>query len=121
MDIKATGFASPALGYEEQTIDLNRLLVTNPPATYFMRLDTSDMTEMGLPRGSLLIVDRSKDPIPNHYVVIRHFGQFLCRTMIENNGKTVFTNGTSEITPTPDETEIIGKVTASIKIYDNVN
>jgi hypothetical protein len=45
--------------------------------------------------------------------------------MLENNGKTVFTNGTSELFPTPDETEIIGTVTASIKQYgipyDNAN
>jgi DNA polymerase V len=121
MDIKATGFASPALGYEEQTIDLNRLLVLNPPATYFVRLKTSDMADLGLPYGSLLVVDRSKDPIHNQYVLIRHDGQFYCRLMVESNSKTVFTDGTTEITPIPDETEIIGTVTASIKIYDNVN
>jgi hypothetical protein len=30
MEMKTTGFASPAQGYEEQTIDLNRLLIRNP-------------------------------------------------------------------------------------------
>ena len=121
MEVKPTGFASPAQGYEEQTIDLNRLLVRNPPATYFVRLDTNNMISLGLPRGSLLIVDRSIDPAPNQYVVIRNFGQFLCRLMLVQNGKTVFTNGTIDITPTPDETEIIGTVTASIKTYDNAH
>jgi len=42
MDKKATGFASPTQGYEEQGIDLNRLLIRNPPAAYFERLDTGD-------------------------------------------------------------------------------
>ena len=118
MDIKATGFASPALGYEEQAIDLNSLLIHNPPATYFLRLDTTDMEGLGLPRGSLLILDRSKGPNPNSLVLIRHDGQFFCRLMVKREGKILFTYGTAEITPVED-TEIIGSITASIKTYDN--
>ena len=118
MDKKATGFASPAQGYEEQTIDLNRLLVDNPPATYFMRLKTSEMAALGLPSGSLLIVDRSKVPILNSFALIRHEGQFYCRLLVKEEGKTVFTNGTTAIIPNA-ETEIIGTITASIKKYDD--
>ena len=121
MEVKTTGFASPAQGYEEQTIDLNRLLVRNPSATYFLRLDTSDMTSLDLPRGSLLIVDRSIDPAPNQYVWIRHDDQFMCRLLTIENGKSVFTDGSTIIVPTPDETEIIGTVTASINTYDNAH
>ena len=117
MDKKTTGFASPAQGYEEQGIDLNRLLVHNPPATYFGRLDTDEMEELGLPRGSLLIIDRSKNPAPNYFVLLRHDGEFVCRLMIEQEGKTVFTNGKQVFYPIPDETEIIGTITASVKTY----
>jgi len=35
MGLKTAGFASPAQGYEETAIDLNGLLVKNPPATFF--------------------------------------------------------------------------------------
>jgi len=121
MDAKMTGFASPAQGYEEQGIDLNRLLVRNPPATYFLRLETSDMTALGLPRGSLLIVDRSKDPAPNQYVWIRHDNQFLCRLFTIENGQSVFTDGNTAIVPTLDDTEIFGTVIASIQSYDNAH
>ena len=116
---KTTGFASPAQGYEEQAIDLNSLLIRNPPATYFMRLESDDMAALGLPRGSLLIVDRSREPVNNQYALIQHEGQFLCRLMVKQKGKTVFTNGVTEIIPIPDDTEIIGKVTVSINDYDN--
>ena len=116
---KTTGFASPAQGYEVEAIDLNRLLILNPPATYFMRLETSEMAELGLPRGSLLIVDRSKTPINNSIVIIRHDGQFLCRQLVKQKGKTHFTNGNEEIYPISDNTEVIGVVTASIKRYSN--
>jgi DNA polymerase V len=117
MERKPTGFASPAQGYEDETIDLNRLLIHNPPATYFVRLDSSDMTALGLPRGSLLVIDRSKSPLLNNLVLIRHEGQFLCRLMTRHNGLTVFTDTVNDITPVIDDTEIIGVVTASIQEY----
>ena len=89
MDKKATGFASPTQGYEEQNIDLNRLLIRNPPATYFGRLDTGDMENLGLPRGSLLIIDRSKDPKPNSL-----FCGVLCedQTLIDTLFHTAYIN-----------------------------
>ncbi|MCL2806218.1 MAG: hypothetical protein FWD26_09785 [Treponema sp.] len=121
MEKKATGFASPTQGYEEQGIDLNRLLIQNPPAIYFGRLETDDMERLGLSRGTLLLIDRSKNPVPGSFVLIRHDGQFFCRLMTEDNGKTAFSNGKETINPIPDDTEIIGTVTASIKTYGEKN
>ena len=119
MGDKATGFASPAQGYEEEGIDLNRLLIRNPPATYFFRLESDDMAAMGFPPGSLLIVDRSKTPCLNEYVLIRHEGQFLCRQYREENTRTaIFTNGIENFSPVPGETEIFGIVTASINVFE---
>jgi len=119
MDIKTTGFASPAQGYEEQSIDLNRLLIHNPPATYFLRLQSAEMENLGVPQGALLVVDCSKDPVNNSIVLIRHEGQLLCRLMKNEKGKTTFTNGTTDIVPITNETEIFGAVTAFIKEYND--
>ena len=118
MNAKTTGFASPALGYEVDAIDLNSLLIHNPPATYYMRLVSSEMAALGLPEGSLLIVDRSIPPAINSFVLIRHEGQFLCRMFTKQGNKPIFTNGKEETNPT-EETEIIGVITASIKTYDH--
>ena len=117
MDKKATGFASPAQGYEEDWIDLNRVLIHNPPATIFVRLDSDDMSDFGLPRGTLLIVDRSKTPGANNFAVLRHEGRFLCRLLTKNRGKTGFTDGNREFYPVQNETEIIGAVTAAIRVF----
>jgi DNA polymerase V len=114
---KTTGFASPAQGYEEQAIDLNRLLITNPPATYFFRLESSDMAALGLPRGALLVVDRSKHPKPNELVLIRHEDEFLCRMLTTHNGNPTFTNGQTNLSPIEGDTELIGVITSSIKTY----
>jgi len=121
MELKTTGFASPAQGYEEEGIDLNRLLIHNPPATYFGRLETNSMEALGLPRGSLLIVDRSITPAPYSFVLIRHEGEFLCRQLLKHEGETVFTDGETCIIPKTGETEIIGTITASIKEYTNAH
>jgi DNA polymerase V len=115
--VKTTGFASPSQGYEETNIDLNEILIKNPSSTYLFKLDSEDMSDLGLPKGALLVVDRSKTPVFNQFALIKHEGQFLCRLMVKHNKQNIFTNGVSEITPIADETEIVGAVTASIKEY----
>jgi len=119
MEQKTTGFASPAQGYEEQGIDLNKLLIKNPPATYFGRLGTDSMKDLGLPQGSLLIIDRSIIPVPNSFVILLHEGEFLCRLLQKQKGKTLFTDGKTSFYPTPNDTEIFGTITAYIKEYNN--
>jgi len=116
---KATGFASPAQGYEEKTIDLNAILIKNPPATFFFNQASSDMVELGIPKNSTLIVDRSRKPQVKQFALLQHEGRFFCRQMVKHNQQTVFTNGITEIYPIADETEIIGTVTACIQVFDN--
>jgi len=118
---KTTGFASPAQGYEEQGIDLNRLLITNPPATYFFHLASDDMETLKLPQGSLLVIDRSIDPNPNSFVLLCHEGEFICRQFIKQKGKILFTNGIETFYPTQNDTSIFGTITAYIKEFNNDN
>jgi len=117
MPEKTTGFASPAQGYEEEGIDLNRLLIRNPPATIYVRLDSSDMEDLGLVKGTLLVIDRSLTPSKNALAMLRHEGRFLCRLLTMKGGKAAFTDGKTDFNPIEDETEIIGTVTAAIRIY----
>jgi DNA polymerase V len=116
---KVTGFASPAQGYEDTTIDLNSMLIRRPAATFFFRLESGDMGDLGLHNGALLVVDRSKNAVPNDFVLLAHEGRFLCRLFALYDGVKVFTNGMSDIIPIVDETAIIGVVTASIQVYGN--
>lgn len=39
------GFPSPAADYIERELDIARLLITNPPATYFVRVDGTSMVD----------------------------------------------------------------------------
>jgi SOS-response transcriptional repressor LexA len=111
---KNAGFASPAQGYEQTAIDFNTLLVKNPAATYLFRLKSDELAPLGIPKGATLIVDRSRTPQIDQKAVIQHEGEFLCRLLTEENGKPLFTNGMTNIIPVPNETQIIGTVTAYI-------
>lgn len=56
------GFPSPAEDFEEDSLDLNRILIRNPPATYIYRASGWSMAGAGILDGDLLIVDRSVTP-----------------------------------------------------------
>lgn len=63
------GFPSPAADYEENQLDLNRHLIRNPAATFFVRVSGDSMTGAGINDGDLLIVDRSLDPKDKNVVI----------------------------------------------------
>lgn len=56
------GFPSPAEDYLEEGLDLNRLLVRNPLATYIYRASGWSMAGAGVLDGDFLLVDRSVTP-----------------------------------------------------------
>ncbi|MBN1123891.1 MAG: translesion error-prone DNA polymerase V autoproteolytic subunit [Sedimentisphaerales bacterium] len=65
----AAGFPSPAADYEEGRLDLNRYLIRNPAATFFVRVTGDSMVGAGIHHGDLLIVDRSLDPKDKNVVI----------------------------------------------------
>ncbi|WP_431190008.1 LexA family protein [Desulfurivibrio dismutans] len=65
----SAGFPSPADDYIEGELDLNRLLVDNPPATFFVRVAGDSMTGAGIHHHDILVVDRSLAPTPGKVVI----------------------------------------------------
>ncbi len=65
----SAGFPSPAADYEEGSLDLNKHLIKNPPATFFVRVDGDSMIGAGIHHGDLLIVDRSIEAKNNNIVI----------------------------------------------------
>ena len=63
------GFPSPAEQYVENPLDLNELLVKNPPATYFVRAAGNSMEGAGIFPGDILFVDRSLDAFDGAIVI----------------------------------------------------
>lgn len=82
-DVKA-GFPSPADDFIEQSIDLNRLLIRNPPATFLVRVDGDSMRDDCILDGSLVVVDKSLRPVDGDVAVCWLDGEFtLKRIRIE--------------------------------------
>jgi DNA polymerase V len=63
------GFPSPAADYEEGKLDLNRHLIRNPAATFFVRVTGDSMLKAGIHSGDLLVVDRSLEPRDKNVVI----------------------------------------------------
>jgi len=57
----SAGFPSPAEGYMEGHLDLNKHLIKHPAATFFVRVSGDSMVGAGINDGDMLIVDRSLD------------------------------------------------------------
>ncbi|KFF58374.1 peptidase S24 [Cryobacterium sp. MLB-32] len=53
------GFPSPATGYYNGPVDLNRHLMTDPTATFIVRVSGDSMIGAGIWDGDEIIVDRS--------------------------------------------------------------
>lgn len=65
----AAGFPSPADDYIEAWLDLNSLLISDKPATFFVRVKGESMIEEGIRPGDLLVVDKGMEPQSGDIVI----------------------------------------------------
>lgn len=64
------GFASPAENYIERICSLDDLCITNPEATYFVRVASDSMTGDRIEPGDVLIVDCSREAVDGKIAVV---------------------------------------------------
>jgi len=83
------GFPSPADDHMEHTLDLNEHLVSNPAATFFVRVRGSSMKDAGIVDGDTLIVDRSVTPRDRQIVIAMLDGDFTVKRL-RKRGKRIF-------------------------------
>ncbi|MFD0913889.1 LexA family protein [Methylophilus luteus] len=94
-------FASAAQDYEMKELDLNQLLITDPPATFIIRVatDCDSMIDVGIYPGAKLIVNRALGSkakssniviavVDGEFVVKRLYKRFkIVRLLSENKAK----------------------------------
>lgn len=83
----SAGFPSPADDYLDPAIDLNEHLITNPAATFLVRVKGNSMVEAGIYEGDVLIVDRSISASHNHIVIAMLDGEFTVKRLKQRAGK----------------------------------
>jgi DNA polymerase V len=72
---------SPAQDYVEDRLDLNRLAVRHPSATYFIKVSGDSMIGAGIGDGDLLVVDRSLNAEHGDIVVASVAGEFTVKEL----------------------------------------
>ncbi len=91
------GFPSPATDYIEDDIDLNSHLITNPPATFIIRVQGKSMTNVGIYDGDLLIVDKSLNPKNFSTVIANINEELVVKTLVKSNGTNYLTSGSKNV------------------------
>ena len=81
----SAGFPSPADNYIDGELDLNSYLVTNPPATFFVRVDGESMINAGIHSNDILIVDKSLEAKNNDIIIAAVNGEFTVKRFCKNN------------------------------------
>jgi DNA polymerase V len=81
------GFPSPAADYEQDKLDLNKHLVNNPAATFFVKVAGDSMTGAGIYHGDLLVVDRSVEPRDKNVVIAVLNGELTVKRIRIKNRK----------------------------------
>lgn len=109
------GFPSPAEGYEESRVDINDIVVTQPDATFYVRVKGNSMVEANIHDGDILVVDRSLEAFNDDIVIAAVDGGFTVKTLYNKNGivKLVPAN--------PDFDEIVFKEYQELNIWGVVS
>jgi DNA polymerase V len=112
------GFPSPARDYLEERIDLNKLLVPHPQATFIVRSEGDSMINAFIPPAALLVIDRSVTPRNGDIVLAVLNGEFTVKYLKKNEHKCWLCPANSkyrETEITPDMNMVIwGVVTVII-------
>ena len=75
------GFPSPAEDHASERVDLNKVLIKHPLATYLMRVRGASMREAGIDDGDVVLVDRAVKPCHGHVVVAVVDGEFTIKRL----------------------------------------
>ncbi|MBB3948450.1 DNA polymerase V [Rhizobium skierniewicense] len=102
------GFPSPADDYIDESIDLTRLLIRNPPATYLWKVDGNSMRDAGIFNGDLIVVDRSVTPVDGDIVVATIHGERSLKRLrlIGGRPKLTFENSDMPMFDLPEIAEV---------------
>ena len=117
----SAGFPSPADDYIEAELDLNRLMVRNPPDTFMVRVKGDALSGAGILDGDVLVVDRSIGPRHGMIVVAVVNGEMCVRRLNRKHGGWVLDPENRDFQPLRirpgQDLEIWGVMTGMVRKY----
>ncbi|MDR6966688.1 DNA polymerase V [Flavobacterium arsenatis] len=75
----SAGFPSPALDFMETSIDLNKILIENKIATFYVQVEGNSMIDAGIQDKDILVVDRSIEPANKKIAICLIDGEFTVK------------------------------------------
>ena len=87
MTTVSAGFPSPAEGYIEGRLDLNRYLIKHPTATFYVRVSGDSMTGAGIQPGTILVVDRQVEAEDGDIVIARINDELCVKRLRVRSGR----------------------------------
>jgi len=113
------GFPSPAEEELVDTMSLDEYLISNPQATYLLKVEGDSMLDAGIHSGDLVLVEKGLSPKTGDIVVAQVDGRWTLK-YFEKNAKTyILRSGNKKYPDIIPQIELIiaGVVVANIRKY----
>lgn len=117
----AAGFPAPGDDQIENVLDINDLVVQNPSATFFVRVEGDSMEGAGIFSGDVLVVDRSITPTQDSVVVAAVYGEMVVKRLRIEGGKCLLVSENEHYKPIEvgedAECRVWGVVVGSVRVF----
>jgi repressor LexA len=115
----AAGFPSPAEEELADTMNLDEYLISNPQATYMLRVDGDSMTDAGIRPGDLVLVQRNLTPGAGDIVVAEVDGEWTLKYFEKRAGVVCLKAANRKYPPIVpyNELRVAGVVIANVRKY----
>ena len=105
------GFPSPAQDYLNEEIDLNKLLIPHPEATFFVKISGDSMMDAGILDGDMVFVRQCETASNGEIVVALIEDSATVKTFYKENGHIRLQPENDAMDPIiVDDCKILGKV-----------
>src|SRR6056297_3409901 len=95
----AAGFPAPGDDMVEAALDIHDLVVKNPTATFFVRVQGDSMEGAGIFSGDVLVVDRSRQPEVGSIVVAAVYGELVVKRVQQAAAQLTLVSENDAYTP----------------------
>lgn len=117
----AAGFPAPGDDLVEKSLDLNDLLINNPNATFFVRVEGDSMEGAGIFSGDILVIDRSVTYQSGQIVVAAVYGEMVVKKLEIKDGTAKLLSENTDYAPIivneADDCYIWGVVVGSVRDF----
>ena len=117
----AAGFPAPGDDEVEKSLDLNDLMIDNPSATFFVRVEGDSMEGAKIFSGDVLVVDRSVAAISGHIVVAAVYGEMVVKRLLITRKEALLVSENPNYNPIKlnenEECFIWGVVVGSARVF----